>query len=174
SWNVGTHPHSAVAKTNDTPSDDVEICGAVTDFDMSSEESPEADEEEPTPQQQQQSKAKDAKLRPSPCGVRPRSSTQRAVSARSRARQKGRRVDATTWMLLTLSIVFVGGFLPFLSLEFFRSAAPDSVASMSAVCQSLYHLFRRSYFLNSAINPIIYSLCDLSFRREFWKICKGR
>lgn len=88
-----------------------------------------------------------------------------------RERRRNRRnIGRTTCMLLTISLIYILGFLPFLALEFFKSAAPEAFAAMDTASLSLYHLFLRSYLLNSAANPVVYSLCDLNFRRELKKL----
>ncbi|XP_059175215.1 uncharacterized protein LOC131955211 [Physella acuta] len=79
-------------------------------------------------------------------------------------------VDRTTCMLLTVSLIYVLSFLPFLAMELLRSFIPVSLISLGPIKFGLYHLFLRSYLLNTAMNPIIYNLCDLHFRRECSKL----
>ncbi|XP_059175246.1 kappa-type opioid receptor-like [Physella acuta] len=98
------------------------------------------------------------------------SNKNKTISTKRRKTRSRRNLGRTTCMLLTISLIYILGFLPFLALECFKSAAPESFAAMDAVSLSLYHLFLRSYLLNSAANPVVYSLCDLNFRRELKKL----
>ncbi|KAI8776594.1 muscarinic acetylcholine receptor gar-3 [Biomphalaria glabrata] len=90
------------------------------------------------------------------------------MSSQSKRRPLGR----TTAMLIIISAVFVAGFIPYLILIFFKLAAPGSYASMTFTEHSIYNLFLRTYFINCAVNPIIYSFCDNNFRRECIKLMK--
>ncbi|KAH9507518.1 Neuropeptide FF receptor 1 [Bulinus truncatus] len=76
----------------------------------------------------------------------------------------------TTWTMIAVSLVFVLGFFPFLSLHFYKTAAPKDFAALRGVPLALFHLFFRSYLLNSSLNPIVYSLLDPRFRRECLKL----
>ncbi|BFZ11018.1 hypothetical protein BsWGS_14057 [Bradybaena similaris] len=75
-------------------------------------------------------------------------------------------------MLIIISAIYILDYLPHLGLMITKLVSPDLIANMSASGCTLYHLFMRSYFINCAINPIVYSLCDSSFRRESFKLCK--
>ncbi|CAL1543737.1 unnamed protein product [Lymnaea stagnalis] len=100
-------------------------------------------------------------------GEKHRSSVKRPSRASSR-----RGMGRTTAMLLIISAVYIVGFLPFLALSFYKHYAPQSFGGLSAVGLAFYNLFLRSYFLNSAANPIVYSLCDINFRKECLKLLK--
>ncbi|KAK0045156.1 D(2) dopamine receptor [Biomphalaria pfeifferi] len=76
----------------------------------------------------------------------------------------------TSWMMITVSLVFIIGFIPFLGLNFYKTAAPESYASLKGISLAMYQLFSRSYLLNSAVNPIVYSLLDRKFRKECFKL----
>ncbi|CAG5132188.1 unnamed protein product [Candidula unifasciata] len=49
---------------------------------------------------------------------------------------------------------------------------PYVVANLSKVQIILFNLGMRTFFLNSAVNPVVYSLCDVNFRRECFKVIK--
>ncbi|XP_059175240.1 uncharacterized protein LOC131955233 [Physella acuta] len=87
-----------------------------------------------------------------------------------RSRRRG--MSRTTCMLLLISVVYIFGFLPFLALAFFKTAASEHYNAMNNLEHTFYNLFLRSYFLNCAANPIIYSLCDFNFRKECLKLMK--
>ncbi|CAG5122799.1 unnamed protein product [Candidula unifasciata] len=87
-----------------------------------------------------------------------------------RGRRQG--IGRTTAMLILISAVYILGFLPYLGLSFAKYASPATFESMDMAPFAVYNLFLRSYFLNSAANPIIYSLCDMNFRRECFGLLK--
>ncbi|KAI8779046.1 D(2) dopamine receptor-like [Biomphalaria glabrata] len=86
--------------------------------------------------------------------------------SKSKRRDRNSTFGKTSRMMFTISLLFVLGFVPFLALNFFKTAAPESHAALSGVSLSFYHLFLRLYLINSAINPIVYSLLDRRFRRK--------
>nr|KAI8726122.1 G-protein coupled receptor 84-like isoform X2 [Biomphalaria glabrata] len=72
----------------------------------------------------------------------------------------------TTRMMLTITVTcFVAGY-PFLGAQIYKTAHPEGYAVLEGVPLAMYHLFYRSYLLNSAVNPIIYILMDRTFRKE--------
>ncbi|CAL1543742.1 unnamed protein product [Lymnaea stagnalis] len=79
-------------------------------------------------------------------------------------------LSRTTLMLLAVSLVFVISFLRFLTLECFKATAPRAFSSLSGPSLVLFHLFHRSFLINSAANPIIYSVCNIKFRKECLKL----
>uniref|UniRef100_A0A0B6ZQS0 G-protein coupled receptors family 1 profile domain-containing protein n=1 Tax=Arion vulgaris TaxID=1028688 RepID=A0A0B6ZQS0_9EUPU len=85
---------------------------------------------------------------------------------------KRRGIERTTCMLILISAVYILGFLPFLGIMFTKAASPGIFDSVSFSSLAAYNVFLRSFFLNSAANPIIYSLCDINFRRECFNLIK--
>ncbi|CAL1543740.1 unnamed protein product, partial [Lymnaea stagnalis] len=85
---------------------------------------------------------------------------------------KERRLGRTSCLLLAISLVFICSFLPSLALECFKNAAPDTFPSMGKPYLALFHLFHRSFLINSIANSTIYSVCDVKFRRECAKLVK--
>ncbi|XP_059175214.1 uncharacterized protein LOC131955210 [Physella acuta] len=83
---------------------------------------------------------------------------------------KGSKSQRTSCMLLTVILVFILSFLPFLALEFIRSMGQVSPIEVGWEKFALFHFFLRSYLLNTAANPIIYSALNLNFRKECLKI----
>ena len=79
---------------------------------------------------------------------------------------KRRSLNRTTVMLIAISAVYTIGFLPFFSLQFYFNANPDEYKALHSVGLSLYHVFMRFFLLNCAANPVIYGICDLTFRRK--------
>ncbi|XP_059168834.1 uncharacterized protein LOC131950638 [Physella acuta] len=95
---------------------------------------------------------------------RRKSSTQTVNQPRRRP------LGRTTAMLISISAVYTLSFIPYLILSVFRIASPDQYDEMGTAEMIFYNLFLRTYFLNCAANPIIYSLCDVNFRRECQKL----
>ncbi|CAL1543746.1 unnamed protein product [Lymnaea stagnalis] len=85
-----------------------------------------------------------------------------------------RGLGRTSCMLLAINLVFIFTFTPFMALELFKAAKPDVVHAMSEVPLAIFNLFLKSHLLNSAANPIVYSLCDVSFRRQCRQFLKRR
>ncbi|GFO46202.1 neuropeptide ff receptor 2 [Plakobranchus ocellatus] len=97
------------------------------------------------------------------------SSNKVSISEPSEAKVKikpRRSLNRTTLMLFIISAVYIIGFLPFLALMSWKSADPESFKSLDDFQLALYNLFLRSYFLNCAANPVIYGICDITFRKE--------
>ncbi|XP_046574614.1 LOW QUALITY PROTEIN: uncharacterized protein LOC124282627 [Haliotis rubra] len=92
----------------------------------------------------------------------------------SSPRQKGQK---TTFMLFLITLVFVLSFLPHLGLMATRAANKHVFDDLRGAAMTAYNLFLRSYFINSASNPIVYSFCNEHFRRELyclWRKMKCR
>ncbi|CAG5132187.1 unnamed protein product, partial [Candidula unifasciata] len=89
-------------------------------------------------------------------------------------RQKIRRrpIGRTTIMLIIISVIYILGYLPHLTLMLAKFLSPSMLVNMSMVDLTFYNLFLRTYFLNCAANPIVYSLCDSNFRRACFKVIK--
>ncbi|XP_059175241.1 uncharacterized protein LOC131955235 [Physella acuta] len=87
-------------------------------------------------------------------------------------KRKPRGIGKATCMLLTISLLFILGLIPFLALDLFRNIFPESYKSLSPVGLSFYHLFLRTYLITVAANPIVYGFCDVKFRKECLKLFK--
>ncbi|BFZ11026.1 hypothetical protein BsWGS_14065 [Bradybaena similaris] len=85
---------------------------------------------------------------------------------KAKKEQRRRSMSRMTTMLIIVSAIYVLGFLPFLGLTTFKTRYQEEYESLGMVELSVFNLFYRMYFLNSAANPIIYSLCHIRFRRE--------
>ncbi|XP_045167058.2 uncharacterized protein LOC123530354 [Mercenaria mercenaria] len=72
----------------------------------------------------------------------------------------------TTWIMFIVSIAFIISYVPLISLLLIRSLNKTFVASLSDLDRSVYKFFLRSYFLNGAINPVIYGILDARFRKS--------
>ncbi|XP_045187851.2 D(2) dopamine receptor B-like [Mercenaria mercenaria] len=74
------------------------------------------------------------------------------------------RVGRSTLMLFFITIAYVVSFLPFYILVIVRQSDRKFEPGMSKSELAAYHLFLRSYLLSSAVNPFIYSFCNVQFR----------
>ncbi|XP_053401287.1 neuropeptides capa receptor-like [Mercenaria mercenaria] len=68
----------------------------------------------------------------------------------------------TTFIMFLVTLAFVLSFLPHLIVREFKSIFVDGSSTGS---KAVYRILTRSYFLNCAVNPIIYSIFDSRFRR---------
>ncbi|XP_067667438.1 orexin receptor type 2-like [Haliotis asinina] len=72
----------------------------------------------------------------------------------------------TTTMMFLITLVFVLSFLPHLGLMVTRAVNKEVFEDLHGVGFIVYNVFLRSYFINSASNPILYSFCSVRFRQE--------
>lgn len=82
------------------------------------------------------------------------------------------RVSRTTVVLFAVTVAFVISYLPGIVIMICRSAIKDLETRQTLAEQVLSKLFSKFYFLNNAINPIIYSFLNVSFRRRCVTLCK--
>ncbi|XP_041361316.1 orexin receptor type 2-like [Gigantopelta aegis] len=73
-----------------------------------------------------------------------------------------------TWMMLMVTAVFILGYLPHICLQLMRTLKDEFLEDLQCHSAALVAvtLFLRSYFLNSAANPIIYGFYNTTFRQE--------
>eukprot|EP00105_Crassostrea_gigas_P030565 XP_011452920.1 PREDICTED: probable G-protein coupled receptor tkr-1 [Crassostrea gigas] len=77
-----------------------------------------------------------------------------------------RRVSKTTIMLFLVTLMYMICFTPFLWIVFHRMTHKDASKIMTRSKKMAFNVILRSYLLNCAINPIIYSFCNDLFRKE--------
>ncbi|XP_046376539.2 uncharacterized protein LOC124149174 [Haliotis rufescens] len=93
-----------------------------------------------------------------------------------RVKEPGRvMVSRTTFIMIVITLVFVLSFLPHLCAIGARSILKKTFEDLDGSYLVLYHLCCRSYFIISAVNPLVYSFFNLKFRNEvkdvFRSIC---
>lgn len=76
------------------------------------------------------------------------------------------RIGKTTLMLFLVTLVYIISFLPFLGIAIHRSIDSSAARGRNKAGEMAYEVFLRSYLLNCAVNPIIYSFCNDMFRKE--------
>lgn len=82
------------------------------------------------------------------------------------------RVSRTTVVLFAVTVAFVISYLPGIVIMICRSAIKDLESKQTLAEQVLSKLFSKFYFLNNAINPVIYSFLNISFRRRCLALIK--
>ncbi|XP_055897706.1 alpha-2B adrenergic receptor-like [Biomphalaria glabrata] len=80
----------------------------------------------------------------------------------------------THLMMIIVTLVFFLGFLPFIGLNVLLAVSPETVVSLEGWSLAMYQLFYDSIFVNSAANPIIYSLLDKKFKNICIKMFKNK
>lgn len=83
---------------------------------------------------------------------------------------KQARARKTAFLMFIITLAFIISFLPHLFLMIMRQIKDNFVDGLSDRNRAVYKFFLRSYFLNCAINPIIYSVCDSRFRSAIKEI----
>lgn len=89
------------------------------------------------------------------------------------------RTSKTTVMLGIVTVVFVLSFLPFLAVMVVRNIVKNFEQLLSPTAEIFYKFCLKSYFINNAVNQIIYSFLNIQFRQDvkrllFSKTEKGR
>ncbi|KAH3848472.1 D(2) dopamine receptor B-like [Dreissena polymorpha] len=85
------------------------------------------------------------------------------------------RIGRSTMMLFFITIAYVLSFLPFYTLVIMRQINPMyfmHLPETSKASYTAYLVFVRSYILSSAINPLIYSFCNIQFRNHCKELFK--
>ncbi|XP_046374218.2 cholecystokinin receptor type A-like [Haliotis rufescens] len=81
-------------------------------------------------------------------------------------------IKKTTLMLFLITLTFVLSFLPHLSLMAARAVNKEFFDKVDTPQFGAFYFFFKSYFINSAFNPIIYSFFNPLFRRELVAVVK--
>lgn len=89
-------------------------------------------------------------------------------SVPTKVQRQGQQIHAgrTTAMLFAVSVIFVVSYLPFLIVMVVRHIWIEFESILTPGQELLYKFCLKSYFLNNAVNPIIYSFMNINFRRE--------
>ncbi|XP_046581577.1 cholecystokinin receptor-like [Haliotis rubra] len=81
----------------------------------------------------------------------------------------------TTIMMLLVTVAFIVSYIPHVVLQMTRrlDSGFEARVHCNKSASAAYKLFLRSFFLNSAINPIIYGFYNTRFRRESKRLLVG-
>ncbi|XP_076436806.1 uncharacterized protein LOC143276225 [Babylonia areolata] len=103
-----------------------------------------------------------------------RRSTQHTQSDMRRFLHRSESVNAgtrrTTLMLFLITLVYLLSFLPYLILMIVKVMDEESLSGRGGGWELAHNILLRSYFINSMANPIIYSFCSRTFRKECSKV----
>ncbi|XP_059160724.1 muscarinic acetylcholine receptor M3-like [Physella acuta] len=80
--------------------------------------------------------------------------------------QRQLRVGKTTTVLFAVTLAYILSFLPYLTVMVLRSVIRDLEENLSPVGELAYKLCVKSFFINNAINPLIYSFLNQTFRQD--------
>ncbi|KAL3887980.1 hypothetical protein ACJMK2_000365 [Sinanodonta woodiana] len=77
-----------------------------------------------------------------------------------------------TKLMVVITVVFVASFIPYLCLVVWRSLSSEYVVTNMTDLQLIFYVIGlRSFFLNSAVNPMIYGFFNSKFRHFFANVC---
>lgn len=76
------------------------------------------------------------------------------------------RVTRTTVVLFAVTVAYVISFLPFLIVMVVRNIIDDFEENLDDASEVVYKFCVKSYFINNAINPVIYSFLNENFRKD--------
>ncbi|ESO98219.1 hypothetical protein LOTGIDRAFT_231336 [Lottia gigantea] len=85
--------------------------------------------------------------------------------ARPKSKQR-MRVGRTTTVLFAVTLAYILSFLPYLIVMVVRSVLKDFESNLDSTGEVIYKFCVKSFFINNAINPLIYSFLNLSFRKD--------
>ncbi|GFO32458.1 muscarinic acetylcholine receptor m3 [Plakobranchus ocellatus] len=90
-------------------------------------------------------------------------------------RSNGHRMprSRSTTIALLVTLVFVASFLPHLCLQAAQLASDGFAANLTGPASLAYNAFLRSYFINSAANPVLYGILNLKFSAEVKSLLRG-
>ncbi|CAI9736338.1 orexin receptor type 2-like [Octopus vulgaris] len=78
------------------------------------------------------------------------------------------RVSRTTVIMFLITLLWIVSYLPHLVMVTCEIVVEDFRTSLGTTGDVLYNLSFRSYFFNNAINPFIYGIFNLRFRKELF------
>ena len=76
------------------------------------------------------------------------------------------KVTRTTVVLFAVTVAYIISFLPFLILMVIRSVKKDFEDNLTPAQEVGFKFCVKSYFINNAINPVIYSFLNINFRKD--------
>ncbi|BFZ00969.1 hypothetical protein BsWGS_04008 [Bradybaena similaris] len=77
------------------------------------------------------------------------------------------KTSKVSMMMLMVTLGFVLSYLPHLCIQIFKSISPSTIERLHCSSRAYFvvlHFLMRSFFINNAINPIIYSFYNKTFR----------
>ncbi|XP_061177426.1 orexin receptor type 2-like [Saccostrea echinata] len=85
------------------------------------------------------------------------------------------KTSRTTVICIAITVAFIVSYLPFLVVMVTRNIKKNFEKTLSPPAEVFYKFCLKSYFINDAINPVIYSFLNKAFRQEVirWFRCKA-
>jgi cholecystokinin A receptor/hypocretin (orexin) receptor 2 len=77
----------------------------------------------------------------------------------------------TSKIMFMVSLAAIVSFTPVISILLIRSLDKKFVESLDNTEKAVCNFFLRSYFINNAVNPLIYGILDVKFRSSCKKLC---
>ncbi|PVD31906.1 hypothetical protein C0Q70_07332 [Pomacea canaliculata] len=93
---------------------------------------------------------------------------------RSRGSMVKKIPKSTTMMMFVLTAVFIVNYLPHLLIIIARAVSDDVGKGLEGWELNIYNIALRSYFVNCAVNPLVYSFCSARFRQECGSLVLGK
>lgn len=87
-----------------------------------------------------------------------------------KSKSKQQKANRTAFIMFQISLAFILSYLPLLCLLLIRTINSTFVTSLNDGERAAYKFFLRSYYLNCAVNPVIYGLWDTRFRKACKKL----
>nr|KAG5698596.1 hypothetical protein BaRGS_027107 [Batillaria attramentaria] len=81
---------------------------------------------------------------------------------------------STTFMMFVLTAFFIINYLPHIIIITARAAVDDVGKGLTGFGLNAYNIGLRSYFINCAVNSIVYGFCNARFRQECRRFCSRR
>lgn len=82
--------------------------------------------------------------------------------------------SSTTFMMFILTAIFVINYLPHLIIISLRAVSDDVDKDLKGWVLNAYNIGLRSYFMNCAVNCLVYGFCSARFRQECRSLCACR
>lgn len=86
------------------------------------------------------------------------------------------KTSKVSMMMLMVTLGFVLSYLPHLCIQIFKSISPSTIERLHCSSRAYFavlHFLMRSFFINNAINPIIYSFYNKTFRLRCLRLIRA-
>ena len=97
--------------------------------------------------------------------------TKTKMVKKNTGKKHARRIRRKTWIMFILTAVFI--FTTVLYLTLLNLIANNVLLTLSNAEKAIYFFFFRLYFINHAINPVLYGVLDPHFRRVLKQLFKS-
>ena len=105
---------------------------------------------------------------------RPKGATKPKTPKKRRGASVRKIPSSTTFMMFILTAIFVVNYLPHLIIISLRAVSDDLQKGLTGWTLNAYNIGLRSYFMNCAVNSLVYGFCSARFRQECRALCGRR